>query len=591
MTRWVPQLHYDFAARADWCITSNYESANHRPDITINEGLDLTAAPGEKVYLSATTSDPDGDNITVDWWHYVEAGTDVAGTQAKYDARLIITEEQGSDSMIPLVTFAIPSDAQAGDTFHIIATATDDGIHNLSYNQRVVVTIEQPDDIGMRIVMPPSVSENNDTVYSNTAEAGRLIWVEFDRPRLGVTVSWTSSNTEILTLSSATKYADTYHNVVTAAGTGTATITATASTGQVATYNLNVRMTGTVSAITLPTGISASAVPLGGPVQLNATTTLANGGQVGINWVTSDPTIATVDANGVLTPLKAGEVIVYATVNDGGGARSTLKVTIVPGVSINIPTGKKATAVDVGGGAFTLTANGAPVAVSSCTWLSSNEAVATVNASGLVTPLAVGSTTITANATLADGTSKTATLTLTLIKPVTGITITSPAGNTISANTTLSATCNPGHATIQTVRWYTSDPAIATVGSSNGQLVPRKAGTVTITAVANDGSGASGTINLSIVYKQIESITLGVPNGTDPDAIPVGGGTITLTPSILPADANKQTLTGWVSSNPAVATVNSSGVVTPVGEGKTTITVKANDGSGVVGKITLTIVS
>lgn len=106
--RWIPQLQYDFAARADWFVTSNYESANHRPNITINEGLDLTAQPGEKVYLSAETSDPDGDNVSVSWWHYVEAGTDTAGTEAAYNNRLNINDEQGSDSNNPIVAFTIP---------------------------------------------------------------------------------------------------------------------------------------------------------------------------------------------------------------------------------------------------------------------------------------------------------------------------------------------------------------------------------------------------------------------------------------------------------------------------------------------------
>ncbi len=61
--RWTEYLQHDFAVRADWCIENKYENANHRPDITIEEGLDITAEPGERVQLHAKTSDPDGDYV------------------------------------------------------------------------------------------------------------------------------------------------------------------------------------------------------------------------------------------------------------------------------------------------------------------------------------------------------------------------------------------------------------------------------------------------------------------------------------------------------------------------------------------------
>ena len=63
--------------------------------------------------------------------------------------------------------------------------------------------------------------------------------------------------------------------------------------------------------------------------------------------------------------------------------------------------------------------------------------------------------------------------------------------------------------------------------------------------------------------------------------------TVTITPTITPSNATNKGVT-WNSSNPAVATVNASGVVTYVGAGTTTITATAQDGSGVRGTCTVT---
>ncbi len=67
----------------------------------------------------------------------------------------------------------------------------------------------------------------------------------------------------------------------------------------------------------------------------------------------------------------------------------------------------------------------------------------------------------------------------------------------------------------------------------------------------------------------------------------VGGETLTLTPTVLPADATDKTVT-WTTSDESVATV-ADGVVTAVAAGTATITATANDGSGVTGTCTVTV--
>lgn len=128
--RWVTDIMNGFAERAEWGIASSYSKANHRPDVKIKEGKQLTAKAGERVYLTALASDPDGDNVSLRWFQYKEAGT------CKED----INFAGGGNG--PRASFVVPSTAKTGDTIHILVKATDNGRHQLSYYQRAVITVQ-----------------------------------------------------------------------------------------------------------------------------------------------------------------------------------------------------------------------------------------------------------------------------------------------------------------------------------------------------------------------------------------------------------------------------------------------------------------
>ena len=246
--------------------------------------------------------------------------------------------------------------------------------------------------------------------------------------------------------------------------------------------------------------------------------------------------------------------------------------------TINIPvTGvtvaPTTTTVSVGS-TTTLVATVAPANATnkSVAWSSSNVAIATVNASGVVTGIASGSALITAT-TQSSGLTATANITVTNI-PVTGVTV-SPTTATVNAGstTTLTVTIAPANASNKNVTWSSSNTAVATV-SSAGVVTGMAAGSATITATTQSGGfTASSAITVTSVFVPVTGVTVAPTTAT----VNIGA-TTTLTANVAPTNATNKLVT-WTSSNAAVATVSSAGVVTGVAAGSATITVTTQSGA------------
>jgi hypothetical protein len=160
LMRWFDDIQNDFAARADWCVAKTYKEANHAPTVTVKEGVDLKASPGEKITLHAKGSDPDGNNLAYKWSHYAEADTyeeskvvKNAPVENKTQGLLLsITRKLAKDEVVDNITlngsdtdtltFTVPEDAASGDTIHIISEVKDDGKFTLKHYQRVIITIK-----------------------------------------------------------------------------------------------------------------------------------------------------------------------------------------------------------------------------------------------------------------------------------------------------------------------------------------------------------------------------------------------------------------------------------------------------------------
>ena len=321
--------------------------------------------------------------------------------------------------------------------------------------------------------------------------------------------------------------------------------------------------------------------------QLTATVTPEDAEDRSVTWSSSDNSIATVNAEGVVTAIKEGTATITATTNDGSNLKATctVKVSIMPVASITLNITEKTLEE---GETVNLTASVLPANASnkSLAWTSSDENVATVDANGLVTAVKEGTATITAKAN--DGSNVSAKCTIKVKAPVVlveGITLNATEQtHTVGETFALTASVLPENATNNSLAWTSSDENVATV-DANGLVTAVKEGTATITAKANDGSNvsASCTITVKAAVVLVEGITL---NATE-QTLTVGE-TFALTASVLPENATNKSL-AWTSSDENVATVDANGLVTAVKEGTATITAKANDGSNVSAQCTINV--
>ena len=138
--RWRSAYQNDFAARMDWTIKP-FANANHPPVPQLGHAREIVAKPGQRVDLSADgSSDPDGDALSYDWFHYGEPGT---FTTSSARSGQPITIQQFDQ---PKAWFVVPTDRVmppgTGDV-HIILAVTDHGTPRLTRYRRVIVTVSR----------------------------------------------------------------------------------------------------------------------------------------------------------------------------------------------------------------------------------------------------------------------------------------------------------------------------------------------------------------------------------------------------------------------------------------------------------------
>ena len=383
-------------------------------------------------------------------------------------------------------------------------------------------------------------------------------------------IRYSSNNDAVATVSNT--------GLVTAVKEGTAIITAAANDGSGKYATCTVKVGSTPVEVPV-TGITVNPSELlleeKEAKELKATVEPANATNKGVIFSSSNTNVAVVSNDGLVTAVNNGTAIITVTSKENSSIIAKCSVKVGKPVMVTDVTVQPAELKLKTDGTYQLSVSVLPSNADErgVTFESSNTAVATVSASGLVTAKGPGTATITATAK--DGSGKKATCTVTVTQPVKGVTV-SPASVVIQKGNVqkLTASVVPANATNQELVYKSSNETVAIV-SKDGIITGLNEGWATITVCSDENQAIYGTCTVKVglpVY--VTKITLDTTNVTM-----WAGATRQLGVSIEPANADIKTVT-YGSSNPDVATVSNTGLITAKKKGTTTITVTAADGSG-----------
>ena len=444
----------------------------------------------------------------------------------------------------------------------ILAT-TNDGSNLTAYCNVSVIELVQ------------SISIDKNEINLKTNETAKLEVTILPESATNKSVAWTSSNEAVATVDA--------NGVVTAIALGEAVITATTTDGTNLSATCKVTVVPTLAeTITLDkTEISLEATE---NATLVATVLPELTTNKSVIWTSSNEAVATVDANGVVTAIAVGEAVITATTTDGSNLSASCKVTVVPTLAETITLDKTEISLEATETA-TLIVTVLPELTTdkSVEWSSSNESVATIDANGLVTAIAVGEAIITATTT--DGSDLSASCKVTVVPTLAETIALDKTEISLEATetATLVATVLPETATNKSVTWASSNEAVATI-DDNGEVTAIALGEAIITATTTDGSNLSASCKVTVVPTLAETITL------DKTEISLEATeTATLVATVLPELTTNKSV-AWTSSNEAVATVDANGVVTAIALGEAVITATTTDGTNLSATCKVTVV-
>jgi uncharacterized protein YjdB len=379
-------------------------------------------------------------------------------------------------------------------------------------------------------------------------------------------VTWSSSSTAVATIDNT--------GLASTLAAGTTTIIAT-----VGSLTDSTSLTVVAAHLTsISISPSTSSLAIGTEQQFTATGTFDDGSTqvlTSVQWSSSANNVLTVSSTGLGTAVGAGTSTVTAS---SGSISGTASVTVTSATLVSLAIAPvNSTMPDEANKQFTATGTFSDNTTQDMTlfvlWKSSNPAVAIINASGLATSVATGTTTIQASS---GSVVQSTTLTVSTVA-LASITIT-PANPTIAKGTLLKFTAigtysDGSTATLTNVTWKSSKPQVANVRSS-GIVHGKKAGTATISATA---FGVTGTTTLTVGTGTLVSVDI---TPTNP-SVSVGA-TQQFTATGTFSDATKQDVTlnsHWSSSNASVATIANApiqaGLATTHASGTTTIGVNS----------------
>ena len=322
---------------------------------------------------------------------------------------------------------------------------------------------------------------------------------------------------------------------------------------------------------------SANLAALGDEVQLTAVVKDQNGSPMpdaAVSWSSGTPSVATVDANGLVEAAGPGA----ATITASSGSISGTVAVRVEQVPATVVVSPDSLDFDAFGDKATLAAvvsdrNGHEITGAAVNWLSGNTAVAVVDGAGRVEPVGNGAATITASSGPASGTAA-----VTVEQVAVAVTVSPDSLNfdAFGDTATLAAVVsdrNGYEIEGAAVAWSSGDTAVAVV-DGGGRVESAGNGAAIITA-------ASGTVSATaaVAVSQVPAEVAVSPDSLNFDAF---GDTVTLAAVVFDRNGYeiRDAEVAWTSGDTTVAVVDRSGRVEPAGNGTATITAASGPASG-----------
>ena len=250
-----------------------------------------------------------------------------------------------------------------------------------------------------------------------------------------------------------------------------------------------------------------------GSLQLSAVVLPSNATNHSVIWSMVNLTgEAIINTTGDVTAIANGTVRAYATAIDGSGTYGALDIVITNQLvlisSITVTGNGGVSIITQNEGTLQLNADILPLFATnkSISWsIINGTGLATISSAGLITAMDNGN--VTARATANDGSGIYGTLEVNIsgqIIQVTNITVTGENGsNTItepSGSLQLNAIVSPSNATHKSVTWSLINGAELASINSTGLVTAVENGIATAQALANDGSGVYGTLDIAIYH-------------------------------------------------------------------------------------------
>uniref|UniRef100_UPI00292F66A9 beta strand repeat-containing protein n=1 Tax=Pedobacter gandavensis TaxID=2679963 RepID=UPI00292F66A9 len=422
----------------------------------------------------------------------------------------------------------------SGGTATITYSITGTGGCSTVTNTRSVAVSVSPAPVSGTLSGVQHICTGSNTTFSSTESGGH----------------WDSDNTGVATIDPAT-------GEITGISAGTATMTYT------------VTGTGVCADAIATRTVTVTAAPIAGILGGNqnvcvGSTTTFNSTIAGGVWTSDQPGVATIDpSTGLINGVGAGTATMTYTVAGNGGCGDAIATRVVT-----------VTAAPVAG---TLSGSGNICVGSNTTfsstvlggsWSSSNLAVATIDATGQISALSAGTSTITYTVS---GTGGCGNATVTKVVTVTAAPVAGTLSGTrnicIGSTSTFSSTETGGV-------WSSDNTSVATIDPSTGLINGLGSGTATMTYTVTGTGGCSDAVATRTVTVTAAAVA-GTLSGVQ--SVCIGNGS-----------TFSSTISGgsWSSGNTAVATINAStGEITALTAGTATMTYTV-PGSGGCGNAT-----